>query len=249
MNLFVFLDLDDSIFQTRRKCPPQTRLQPGAVDREGGVNSWLTPAQDELFQMLNSLGTIIPTTARNADAFQRVQLPFEHMAILNFGGTILQPDGELDRDWDACIRPQALSRREVLYATLAAVESFAAAHDPLVYGRVIEDFGMPLYLVMKHRQQRTEPLQEIIDADVLPHDDGWFVHLNDNNLSVCPDFLGKHHAVRYIMEERLGAEPYWTIGMGDSTTDGPFLKQCDFVLTPGNSQLAGHWPLVQPSPD
>jgi len=238
MKLFVFLDLDDSIFQTRRKCPSGEPLLPAAVDREGAPNSWMTMRQRALFDLLQSNGTIIPTTARNWSAFRRVQLPFEHAAILNFGGVVLLPDGRVDDRWDANIRPQAMARREPLQRAFEDVSGFVSEQFPGIYARIIEDFDMPLYLVIKQREPRNEALRIVASSGILPSGPEWLMHYNDNNLSLVPHFLCKEHAVRYVMNHHLGDEPVWTLGIGDSLSDAPFMSLCDHALIPAGSQLA-----------
>jgi hypothetical protein len=80
-------------------------------------------------------------------------------------------------------------------------------------------------------------LREISESGVLPTDNKWFLHRNGNNLSLVPQFLGKECAVRYVVEKHLGDEPIWTIGIGDSVTDAGFLREYDFAITPGESQI------------
>src|SRR5262245_58580522 len=108
MRVVVFLDLDGSIFQTRPKCPPGESLLPGALDRAGQPLSFMTARQERLLALFRG-AIVIPTTARNLDAFRRVTLRFDSLAILDFGGVVLLPDGSLDCERDAFIRPLALA--------------------------------------------------------------------------------------------------------------------------------------------
>ena len=99
MRILTFLDLDDTIFQTERKCPPGASLEVGAVNRAGEPLSFMTPAQKTLLTWLLSTTMVIPTTGRDAAALSRVRLPsgcrFSRGAIVNHGGTILRAR------WDA----------------------------------------------------------------------------------------------------------------------------------------------------
>src|SRR5687767_11844338 len=108
MRTVVFLDLDDTVFQTRPKCPPGEPLRPAALGRDGLPLSFSTPRQQTLLDLFAS-ATVVPTTARNLDAFRRVRLPFTSFAVLDFGGVVLLPDGTPDPAWDAIVRPQALA--------------------------------------------------------------------------------------------------------------------------------------------
>ena len=47
----------------------------------------------------------------------------------------------------------------------------------------------------------------------------------------------KQDAVRRVIAELEQEGPTVTIGAGDSLTDIPFLRVCDFALVPKNSQI------------
>ena len=75
MRILTFLDLDDTIFQTERKCPPDVALEVGALSKTGEPLSFTTPAQRTLLEWLLGTTTVIPTTGRDAASLSRVQLP------------------------------------------------------------------------------------------------------------------------------------------------------------------------------
>ena len=122
------------------------------------------------------------------------------------------------------------------------IERFVSEQRLDVRTRIISDFDMPLYVVAKHNQENVAELGRIA-AELLPTLDlePFFLHFNDNNLSLAPKFLGKERAVRWVIDRRLGLEPCMTIGVGDSQTDAAFLWECDYALTPRHSQLARCW--------
>ena len=239
MRVYVFLDLDGTLFQTRPKCPPGIELHPAALRRDGNPLSFMTARQARLFEMLSSSASVIPTTARNLDAFRRVRLPFTSLAILDFGGVILLPDGSPDPDWDARVRPQVIAVAGELERQRAALQSFVEAHHLGVSVRIIGDLDMPLYLVMKHPGGDVSALDRVRREALADLDrERFFVHANDNNLSIVPRFLGKERAAEYVISRHLGSEPVLTIGVGDSFTDAAFMNLCDFALLPHGSQLA-----------
>src|SRR5947209_10481308 len=127
MRVVVFLDLDDTIFQTRPKCPVDTPLAPAALDRVGEPLSFLTPRQQRFLELFRD-ACVIPTTARNPDAFRRLTLRFDSFAILDFGGIILLPGGSLDASWDAVIRPRAVEIASELEQLLATMQTFNEVH-------------------------------------------------------------------------------------------------------------------------
>ncbi|MCI0377937.1 MAG: hypothetical protein L0215_10040 [Gemmataceae bacterium] len=236
MRVCVFLDLDDTLFQTLPKCPKDEERRPAAFARDGRPNSFMTGKQVRLLEMFEQCAEVIPVTARNLDAFRRVRVPFRSLAILDFGGVVLMPDGSPDRDWEARIRPQAEAAGGTLHALLESVQEFIARKNLGVSARLIHDFDMPLYIVMKHPDGNEDALGRI-RAEHLSNLDlsAFFLHQNGNNLSIVPRFLGKEHAVAYVLEKHFAHVV--SIGVGDSLTDVPFLKQCDFLMMPSRSQL------------
>lgn len=238
MNVYAFLDLDDTLFQTLPKCPPDAPRRPAAFRRDGEPLSFMTDRQTRLLEVLESMATVIPVTARNLDAFRRVNLTFRSFAILDFGGVILNPDGQPDPVWDAHIRPQARSARIALEEIRAAVQESSTRNQLGVNARLIGDFDMPLYVVVKHPEANVAALDRIRCEHLGTLDLGpFFVHANGNNLSIVPRFLGKEHAVRHVLDNHLAAGPRLTIGIGDSLSDVPFLRLCDFLMAPSQSQL------------
>jgi hypothetical protein len=239
MRCHVFLDLDDTLFQTRPKCPPDVELSPAAFRRDDTPLSFMTPQQVRLLDLFSGSANVIPVTARNADAFRRVRLRFSSLAVLDFGGVILMPDGSPDAAWDARIRPQARGIASELERWRDSLQSFVEAHRLGASVRVIADLDMPLYLVLKHPHGDVGALERVRRDGLAGLDAArFFVHFNDNNLSIVPRFLGKEQAVGYMLEHLLDNEPRLTIGVADSDTDAGFLALCDFALLPRHSQLA-----------
>jgi predicted mannosyl-3-phosphoglycerate phosphatase (HAD superfamily) len=248
MRIHVFLDLDGTLFQTRSKCPPEAELSPAALRRDGTPLSFMTAQQTRLLEWLRSADHVIPTTARSIDAFRRVQLPFSSLAILDFGGVILLPDGSPDLEWDAFIRPQAHAVAPELRRRCDALRAFVETHQLGVNVRLINDLDLSLYLVMKHPEGNLDTLARIRREALADLDrERFFLHDNDNNLSVVPRFLGKERAVEHVIRRHLGDEPALTIGVGDSFSDAAFVGLCDYALLPRCSQLGEflvrQWPL------
>ena len=237
MRIHTFIDLDDTLFQTLPKCPPGEPNRCVAFRKDGAPLSYMTWRQERVFETLAAAGPLIPVTARNLDAFRRVHLPFSSFAVLDFGGVILQPDGAPDPVWDTELRPRAQAMSSEMDRLLGLLTVFVEKSCLGVRARIISDFDMPLYIVMKHPDADVAALQRIID-ECLPEIDlqRFFVHANHNNLSLVPRHLGKEHAVRFLLE-RLGPEAL-SLGIGDSLTDLPFLRLCDFMMIPRGTQLA-----------
>ena len=241
MRVVVFLDLDDTIFQTRPKCPPDEPTRPAAFRRDGTPLSFMTDRQRAVLALLSRGSTVVPTTARSLDAFRRVDLPFDHAAIIDFGGVVLAPGGKLDEAWDAEVRPQLGEIADLLHHLHGKVEQLIAQRGLGVSARVVVDFDMPLYLVMKHAAgdaSKLEPIRDELQA--LAGGERFFIHFNDNNLALVPSVLGKERAVRHVLTTYFADEPVVTLGVGDSLSDAPFLDLCDFSVLPRGCPLAQH---------
>ncbi|TCT19585.1 haloacid dehalogenase [Thiobaca trueperi] len=242
MRTLVFVDLDDTLFQSRHKCPTDDDLHPVASLRDGSVHSFMTAKQRALWRLLDADATLIPTTARDLDSLRRVDLPFQSWRILDYGGVILNPDGHPDAPWMQRMTQVSQETIGELNALLDLVETFIQSAGLSAHVRIIEDFGLPFYLVAKYRDDREDDLSRLQDELVRPwlaeRADAYRLHRNGNNLAVLPRALGKEHAVRYLIEH-LGREnsELLTIGVGDSLIDGAFMAECDYAITPRGSQL------------
>jgi hydroxymethylpyrimidine pyrophosphatase-like HAD family hydrolase len=240
----VFLDLDDTLFQSRPKCPTDEDLRPVAYLRDGSAHSFMTAKQQAFWRLLDANTTVIPTTARDLDSLRRVELPFESWRIIDYGGIVLNPDGVPDAPWLERMTTASRDQLEDLNELLDHVATFIVRQRLSARVRIIEDFDLPFYLVAKYRHGRDGDLdllqRALIQPWVADRSRVYRLHRNGNNLAVLPRTLGKEHAVRYLIE-KLGGEwgELMTVGIGDSLIDGAFMAECDYSLTPRGSQLFG----------
>ncbi|MGZ8946758.1 MAG: hydrolase, partial [Methylococcaceae bacterium] len=99
MQSYIFLDLDDTLFQTLRKCAlgaDDPNLQVRAFLPDGTPNSFATHKQQWLWHWLAKGFRIVPVTGRDVHAFERVTLPFQEEVILNHGAVILDKQRNID---------------------------------------------------------------------------------------------------------------------------------------------------------
>lgn len=237
----LFLDLDDTIFQTMRKCPPGLNLDKAASNRDGVPLSFMTSGQTALFRIFSETMRVIPTTARSLDAFKRVHLTFSHGAILDYGGVILDATGNCDAEWDAEIRQQTAKVSDTMTDLCSTIKDYANRQALSISARIISDFGMDLYIVIKQPDADIAVLEQLYQECVLPlAPAAFYVHFNDNNIAIIPKFLNKAHAVKFFIEERLRPADgsLVTLGMGDSLSDLCFMGLCDYLITPSVSQIS-----------
>lgn len=243
MQSLVFADLDDTLFQTLRKCGNYTvdSLEPRAFLKDGSTISYATPKQTWLWQWLSGARRIIPVTARNYDAFSRVNLPFQDEAVLNHGAVILEKNGKLNPEWHDYMMDVLPPYAKELSDLWETVEAYALQNTGLK-PRLINDFNVTWYGVIKHDAADESALDQIRTSIIEKHEavvsERLYCHFNGNNLAVIPKVIGKAKAVDFLIEKyRNNHELLTTIGIGDSRTDLPFMALCDYSMLPNHSQL------------
>jgi hypothetical protein len=241
---FLFADLDDTLFQSFEKCGGQDGLQAAAFLKDGNPISYTTEGQRAFIAFAQDGMTMIPTTARNLNAFERVELPFSSWSVLDYGGIVLRPDRSVDQHWLTHMQGAMQAALPGLNELAALIDAWAERTGFGGRARLIEDFGTPFYLVVKDPHKVAENLEPIERDVVAPWiadgQRGYFIHRNGNNLAILPNALNKSHAVAYVTAQ-LRAEhgDILTFGIGDSKSDARFMAACDYAIVPRRTQLAG----------
>lgn len=239
---FLFVDLDDTLFQSRRKCPDGVPLAPAAYLKDGTAHSFLTPLQLGVLEFLQREMVVIPVTARSVDAYARVRLGFMDRAVVNYGGVILNSDGTPDTAWLERNRNLAKADASCLETVHEAINDWVASTGAAIRVRIIADLSVPFYVCAKCAEGDEASLDRIeamARARWPATDESVRIHRNGSNLSVLPGWLDKRHAVVHLIKrlrDTYGAIA--TFGMGDSLSDVGFLTECDYALIPRDSQIS-----------
>jgi hypothetical protein len=235
------VDLDDTLFQTLRKCPPDIpadRLVPLGFAKDGAPLSYATPRQMQLIEWLSETAWLVPVTARSRDALMRARIPFS-AAICAHGGVIIGEDGEVDAQWHGHAVRQSAAYAGELEALTARITAEAQRRLITLRVRVLSEGELGLYVLAKHEDVDEDALHAVIDAVAGDVPAGWTIHRNGNNAALMPPWLGKAHAVAALLPRLRAAHPDApVIGIGDSITDAPYMGLCDFAMMPKGSQLA-----------
>jgi len=241
---FLFADLDDTLFQSFEKCGGQDGLQPTAFLKDGNPISYTTEGQRAFIAFAQDGMTMIPATARNLNAFERVKLPFKSWAVLDYGGIVLRPDRSVDQEWLAHMQGAMQAALPGLNELAMLIDAWAVRTGFGGRARLIEDFNTPFYLVVKDPlkiAENLEPIErEVVAPWIAEGARDYFIHRNGNNLAILPNALNKSHAVAYVTA-KLRAEhgDILTFGIGDSKSDARFMAACDYAIIPRGTQLAG----------
>ncbi len=146
----VLADLDDTLFQTERKCPGAERPHLVLAATAGnGRHSFMTRQQKALVDWLLATAEFVPVTARGSGAFASVSIPFRHGAVVANGAVILGADGTPLAGWDALVRPRLTARRAQLDAVLADGRMRAGDLGLDVRSWLVEENGLATYAVFK----------------------------------------------------------------------------------------------------
>lgn len=239
MGILTFLDLDDTIFQTRRKCPDDVPLLPATVGRDGAPLSFMAPSQRALVAWLLRTTVVIPTTGRNLEALERVQLPFEHGAILSHGATIVDARSQPDESWQAKVSGIVEASRKALHRSRDALVALSRERRLDLRVRIVGDFDRDLYVVVKHPRADDAALDAArLACEALAREEPSLRLVpTDNNLSLVPRGISKQTAVRHVLAQRIGSGDEATIGVGDSLSDLAFMLDCHYALVPARSQI------------
>lgn len=242
MKPLVFTDLDDTLFQTRRKIPVAeaeglTRAAT-AVDGNPDKSSWMTRRQAALLAWLTASTEVIPVTARSAASFGKLEIGLSGWAVISNGAVILEPGGQVHGPWAARVAAVLVPHREALGVLLEAGRVDAARHGLDMRSWIVEDGGLASYVVFKLNDPDTDgaDLQRLcFDGHDLT---GWVRHRNGNNLALIPPDSGKRPAVAYLRRHLDPDGTRLSLAAGDSLSDLDFMALADLQLVPAASQIA-----------
>ncbi len=234
--IFLLADVDDNLIATGRKSDVPG-AKPIAWDNKGEVCGFLTPKQKVMLDWFQAGCEVVPTTARSTDAMRRFRLPFRRYAITAFGGTVLGANGQPLVKWRHFVEAPAAAAKPVLAGLLQMVQTEAQAAGIDVRATVLSDYGIDMFLSVKHNQRNLDELAALHKVVLSAAPADYTVHLNGNFLAVYPPHIGKEKAARWFIDN-IVPKGAVTIGMGDSLTDAPFMAECDYIFMPNRTQNA-----------
>jgi hydroxymethylpyrimidine pyrophosphatase-like HAD family hydrolase len=236
MKPVMFTDLDDTLFYSQRALSGQDNLTLASLDRQGRGLCFHTPEQRWLVGLLIQFDIVIPVTGRSSESLARVISPqFTSYRVASHGAVILDPQGQPVSDWFMQIEEESKQWGERLDCTFDLLVQWQHQYPKDLRVRKVMDQGIITYLSVKGSE-------EILTDIASSFENRWHegvLHHNQRNLALLPSYTDKARAVSYLIEHlrRAYTEPLLFMGAGDSVTDIPFLKLCDFVLTPKTSRI------------
>ncbi|AUZ05718.2 hypothetical protein ADP71_23590 [Vitreoscilla sp. C1] len=242
MHKLLFVDLDDTLFHSHNKRQPDTHDVALAYLQDGSAISYANQKQMTMLKFWQESHVMIPVTARNRNAFERVVIEFKHGAVINYGGIVLQADGSLDEAWSQQSQAHARHSEPILQVLLDYLNSLIQTTEySSLHARIISDVGIAFYVLLK---SKTGDLVQVAQVTHMVKQflaqEGWTeyqVHHNGNNLAIMPPWLNKRHGVRYLLAQWQQRGEVVSFGMGDSVIDLGFMNECDYLMVPNPSQI------------
>lgn len=240
----VLTDLDDTLFQTKRKMQQELTLSAdhiAALDRSFIPRSFMSEEQFLFVQWLLENADVIPVTARGTEEIQRVKIPFSSWIITTHGAVILNAQGHVDKIWQEHILDVILPYRDRLITMQQKIAQMMQDKGLNAWVRINYEYdNVPIYFVMKHRDsnqigqlyQFADELEHLFDTA------GFYIHRNGNNIAWIPAPIEKGKAASWLIEKlkkERGAFPL--LGIGDSLSDFSFMKLCSWFCIPKKSQF------------
>ena len=236
MQPIALVDLDDTLFQTKRKVPHLTEddLVLASV-ASNGSHSYMTKTQVAFAEWLLAASEAIPVTARSSEALSRVTLQFKSYAIVSNGAVILGPDGKPDAEWHDIVAANLRPLENYFGDLLAAGTAKAAELGVSIRSWSVMEGDLATYVVFKENDGDGSRLQEIAP---IVEKEGWVRHHNGNNLALIPPVISKRLATEFLIKRLRTEQPHRpVVGYGDSVSDFSYLSLCDWWGAPSKSQM------------
>ena len=217
--IIYFADLDDTLFQTKRKSEAGIYQATHTTNPE--KISYYTKEQKEMIDyiLLDPNTLLIPITARTKNQFQKTQLYKDKLATTysNYYGGCIYLEHELLNDYDELIRPTLNKAQSITSLLISDIEKKLKKSLNLInvdgYYFVIDSLTLDEHIY----------IQEIFSATDIDFE----IYQNEKSITILPSVINKKQAVKFLCEK---LEPKITIGLGDSTSDLDFLNFCDFKV-------------------
>ncbi len=237
---WIATDLDGTLFSREFAMPdavPATWRKGEAGDVP---SSWVHPTTYRLMRALGGSFDLVPVTARDLDSYSRVNIEGIQFrgAILANGAIVIDPDGNIDRDWNDVMRG-------VLEGVAEELQHLCRQVLDLSHGRararlVASGTEHAAYLVAKADEAwwgTPDGMHLLQTLDVK----NCRVALLRNELQVLPTGVSKILGLA-AYQQRFGNGNPPIMGLGDMPTDLEFMRACTFLGIPSGSKLDHGFP-------
>ncbi|NMR24035.1 HAD hydrolase family protein [Pseudoalteromonas sp. NEC-BIFX-2020_015] len=242
--LFVFTDLDDTLFNSLKKTGSDLSIV-STTDSQGKAQGYSSLQQQKLLNIFEAAnGIFIPVTGRRTSSFLNCSLPtikYTPYAVVSHGAVILDRNRRLLDEWHTFIDGEfnlAVWKSE-LVRTFNHLHDHFTALDNGVRVRLIVDQGLTAYICVKvskndYSKDKAKDVDSFLKSILL---DDMLLHSNGRNFAILPPYARKEIAVKYIKNKLKIGEHDTVFSIGDSNSDLPFMRESDFLIAPNGSQI------------
>jgi hypothetical protein len=214
-----FVDLDDTIFQTKRKLLDGI-YQATNVENPQKVSFFSEQQKALLDYIFSSDETLfIPITARTKHQYARTVFSTDSRVVFHsiYYGGLLHYKGELMTEYQARIRPQLIKSIRGIERVLEQVN--------LDFGLILKRVNVDDHYYVLHDLSESELkiVTRMKEESKLEVD----MYISEKSVTLLPKVINKTNVVNYLCDI---LKPKLVIGMGDSFADLDFLNRCDFKI-------------------
>ena len=239
---WIATDLDGTLFSREWENPgsiPGTwRAPSGRVsDQERIPSSWTPLPIHRLYCALSEIATIVPVTARDYEAYSRVEvsrLELSALAVLANGSLILGRNGEVDENWHEIIMTRINDSRDAI----AEFQSWIASEGgPELRSRIVlGGHGQPGFVLAKADVEWWSSDRGIRVRNGCSQFPSLSISLANNELQAIPQGVSKELAVDYLCDAYFEGETP-LLCLGDRLEDLPFMARGTMMATPTCSSI------------
>ena len=238
MPILSFCDLDGTFVQTARHIQDEDVAI--VYTSEQGKDIVITNKQLQLYQALLDSGTVIPVTARSLLSMNRMKpvLTFPAHKICEHGVFIYDENDDLIKEYSDSLIKYVYSHQNNLKIALDKLGRMSI-HNNSFDGIQFKPIYHGTYL-MSIEGKSSSDLHSRVIAQYVGNLDGLIVSTNGRSFSItCAVPSYKQVACQYLMDHYTQYQNCVTLGFGDSISDIPFLRTCDFSVVPnmGSTQI------------
>lgn len=238
--IFVFSDIDDSIFCSLKKAPKDKKVIAVAKNKEGDDAGFATEAQINLVKLFTENGYFIPVTGRNKDTLYLYRSNWDTFQIVSHGAVVLNKDGSPNEDWLAHINPELSEAEDLLNEFMEKIKKIRMVCLAKGRSRIIKDQQIACYFCSKYDSLAVidgieQEMKFLVATD--KRYANWKIHKNGNNVAFLPPYASKARSTKFVQDALGITFDDLTISIGDSLSDLEFMSQCAYKLVPNSSQI------------
>jgi HAD superfamily hydrolase (TIGR01484 family) len=253
--MIVLTDIDDTLMRTARKISGDpANLTVGAIGKNGKPISFVDKKREKLIEQFIDKAISIPVTARSRAGLKNLKINFNHHAVLNFGATIVDKNGDLDLHWHTLMKEESESENQkdafnfisenlmpILLDNSAYDDLKAFPEEKTFEMRTMVEDGIHAYMNFRDfylSQEKRKLLRDSIKSLLRQGDfTNFYMYETDRDLALIPSFISKRIGAEWLINHHYDKSDV-IVGLGDHANDLSFMSLCDFIMFPTDSMLS-----------